>query len=259
MVKRKEFFHLQSEHFTSADTKRFFWQTQNPYVAQKEKELLSIIAQEKAKSILEVGCGEGANIVNLRNEGCSAHFTGLDLSYERVKFCHSLKLKGAHFLCASALNLPFLNNCFDLVFCRDLLHHVEDKKKVISEMVRVCKSGKKIVFIEGNGRKLTNFVFGMLFPAERGVKDSTPNKLRTLVKNFQHLNLEKFYTTEASNFFRLLLHYRLGFPALASKTFVRTFLNGLNRLAEKIISSHRYAYLITVATVNKDINSEKRL
>ena len=37
--------------------------------------------------------------------------------------------------------LPFEDESFDIVSCRYAFHHFADPKPVISEMVRVCKTG----------------------------------------------------------------------------------------------------------------------
>jgi ubiquinone/menaquinone biosynthesis C-methylase UbiE len=41
--------------------------------------------------------------------------------------------------------LPFVDDSFDLVFCRASLHHFADPRRAIEEMVRVCRSGGRVV------------------------------------------------------------------------------------------------------------------
>ena len=59
------------------------------------------------------------------------------------------------FVCGDALSLAFDSDVFDVVFCRDLLHHVDfARKKALEEALRVCKSGGRMIVLESNGRKL---------------------------------------------------------------------------------------------------------
>src|SRR5205807_10163941 len=48
--------------------------------------------------------------------------------------------------------LPFRSGTFDAVLVRDLLHHVPDRRAVVSEALRVLRSGGSITVIEPNGR-----------------------------------------------------------------------------------------------------------
>ncbi len=52
-----------------------------------------------------------------------------------------VKKSGKEFVDADAENLPFEDETFDFVYCSHLLEHVENPGKVISEILRVTKSG----------------------------------------------------------------------------------------------------------------------
>jgi ubiquinone/menaquinone biosynthesis C-methylase UbiE len=53
-------------------------------------------------------------------------------------------------------SLPFLEETFDVVAIYNALHHMRDYKRVLDEMVRVCKKGGKILISELNeyGKKV---------------------------------------------------------------------------------------------------------
>src|SRR4051794_1832244 len=59
---------------------------------------------------------------------------------------------------ASAEELPFEDESFDLVTCQTVLIHVADPQHVIGEMVRVAKPGGLVVASEPNNRALTLMV-----------------------------------------------------------------------------------------------------
>lgn len=98
---------LQRSYFENADVKRFLWQTRNPYVSEKEKQLLSVIAQDNEKKgvVLEVGCGEGANLVNI-GQDCG-RIVGVDLSLKKTQLCRRVLDGKREVVCADAGALPF--------------------------------------------------------------------------------------------------------------------------------------------------------
>ncbi|HEY5171407.1 MAG TPA: methyltransferase domain-containing protein [Acidimicrobiia bacterium] len=49
---------------------------------------------------------------------------------------------------ANAQALPFVDESFDVVFCRSSLHHFDDPHRAVSEMVRVCRTGGRVVLVD---------------------------------------------------------------------------------------------------------------
>lgn len=49
---------------------------------------------------------------------------------------------------ANAESLPFVDESFDVVFCRSSLHHFGDPPGAVREMVRVCRTGGRIVLLD---------------------------------------------------------------------------------------------------------------
>ena len=244
----KAFEDIQREFYTTAEEKRFFWQTQNPYVKAKECRLLEFIYSKlnQGDNILEVGCGEGANIINLISMGAQATFTGVDFLPEKVAFCSNLKISNAEFQTADARNLPFDDSLYDLVFARDLLHHVnEDRDKVLKELLRVTKPKGKVIIIEGNVEKFTNWVFASIYNHEKGMKDSNKKKMLSLLKPYDY----SLISAEPANFFRLLLHYNLGMPSLANNKAVIHLLDLQESLFKLLLPKKRWAYW--VVSLNK--------
>jgi len=67
---------------------------------------------------------------------------------------------------ASALELPFNSNSFDLVYGWSFLHHLAYPDKAVEEMARVTR--KYLVLLEPNRNNLIQFFFGLLHPREHG-------------------------------------------------------------------------------------------
>ena len=49
---------------------------------------------------------------------------------------------------ANAESLPFVDGSFDIVYCRSSLHHFGDPYRAVAEMVRVCRTGGRIVLLD---------------------------------------------------------------------------------------------------------------
>jgi len=77
-----------------------------------------------------------------------ARVTATDLSFgmlrlvRRVAHLHGVRLSTAKL---SADTLPFPDNCFDVVYAANLLHHVP-KERCLDEVVRVLKPGGRAAF-----------------------------------------------------------------------------------------------------------------
>lgn len=245
MVERDEFVAFQQRHFEEVETRRFVWQTRNPYVQHKERELLEILVRQKRNClVLEVGCGEGANLVNL-----NGHFdqvVGVDFSWPRLSFCRRI-LEDGWFICADAGHLPLPAGYFDLVVCRDLLHHVGDMERVVAEMYRVCKPGGSVILIEANGKSPLIYLQGTLIRAEAGVKRTSPARFQELLSNRAGREVTIFMA-EPLPLFRVVLHYRFGFPQLAARSRLIRLLELLEKAAAKIIPAGYWAYTIGIAT-----------
>lgn len=90
-------------------------------------------------SILEVGSNLGAQSATLQELGFN-HLTGIEISRYAIEQAKKLT-KNIDYLEASALDIPFKDKYFDLVFTSGVLIHIHpnDLKKVIDEMYRLSK------------------------------------------------------------------------------------------------------------------------
>ena len=100
--------------------------------------------------VLDVGCGLGGSVRYLAAErGC--HATGIDLTEEYIEVASALsKLVGldnqVDFHQASALEMPFEDETFDMVWTEHVQMNIEDKKKFYGEIFRVLKPGGRLLF-----------------------------------------------------------------------------------------------------------------
>ncbi len=95
-----------------------------------------------AISILDVGCGTGANLEMLAQFGDSE---GVDVSDDALEFCRSKGLKVHKGL---AEELPFEDESFEIVTALDVVEHLDDDVSGLKEMHRVLKKGgKSLIFV----------------------------------------------------------------------------------------------------------------
>jgi SAM-dependent methyltransferase len=92
---------------------------------------------KQARRILEVGCGTGAILSDLRTP---AAVHGLDLDPARLVEART-HAPGAALACGDALQLPYPAAAFDVTFCHFLLLWVRDPLRALLEMKRVTRPG----------------------------------------------------------------------------------------------------------------------
>jgi SAM-dependent methyltransferase len=95
----------------------------------------------QASRVLEVGCGTGAILSELPNN-ISLH--GLDIDRAALAQCQ-VHAPAASLVQGDALQLPYANQIFDIVYCHFLLLWVSDPLQALLEMKRVAKSGAHII------------------------------------------------------------------------------------------------------------------
>jgi len=91
--------------------------------------------------VLEVGCTNGFTSLEVsRTVGCEV--IGIDIAEESIKLA-SLRATGMpniSFRCASAYDIPFDNNYFDLVIAGNATSFMADKNAALKEYLRVVKN-----------------------------------------------------------------------------------------------------------------------
>ncbi|MEM9380202.1 MAG: class I SAM-dependent methyltransferase [Planctomycetota bacterium] len=95
-------------------------------------------------TVLDVPCGTGrlrsAATDALRRRGDAPAWAGADVSESMLR---EVDGRGGALVCASAGELPFATDAFDVVVCCRLLHHLidaEERRAVLAELVRVARS-----------------------------------------------------------------------------------------------------------------------
>jgi SAM-dependent methyltransferase len=105
-------------------------------------------------TVLEAGCGVGAQTITLAKKSPKAQITSIDLSQDSLEKAKSLieqeKISNVTFQHADIFQLPFEDEQFDHVFVCFVLEHLPVPLKALQSLKRVLKRGGTITVIEGD-------------------------------------------------------------------------------------------------------------
>ena len=233
---------IQRAYFEDADPERFHWTTEGPGFAETEDALLEPFLPQLKEPCLEVGCGEGNNLMRLlRRVGC----VGVDLFPRKLAFAVR-QLPEARLAAAEAMALPFADGSFATVFIRDLLHHLPDPQAALVEAARVLRPGGLLCLLEPNGRSPLIRLQARLVRAEAGARRFEPKLLEGWLRAAPFRQIE-LRTAQPFPLRRLVLHYRMGAPALGRSGAVRGAIRLLEAGIGRGLPSSRWTYLAATA------------
>jgi ubiquinone/menaquinone biosynthesis C-methylase UbiE len=101
-------------------------------------ERLAALPEQPIRDVLEVGCGPGYSGIRIAAFHPQANLLCSDveaeLVYEAQRRNHS-----ARFLHESAYALAHPDDAFDLVYCLEVLEHLEEPERALAELARVAR------------------------------------------------------------------------------------------------------------------------
>jgi ubiquinone/menaquinone biosynthesis C-methylase UbiE len=112
-------------------------------------------AGARGLDVLDVGCGQGIDLVNYARGGARA--TGVDLTPRHVELARAhleaLGLDGT-VVQGDAEDLPFPDASFDRASSNGVLHHTPDMDRALAEICRVLRPGGRATVLVYNRRSL---------------------------------------------------------------------------------------------------------
>jgi SAM-dependent methyltransferase len=112
------------------------------------------IAYPRGTSVLEAGCGVGAQTVALAQQSPEAHFTSVDVSEDALaearRRAAAAGLANVEFRRADIFDLPFDAESFDAVFVCFVLEHLSRPVEALAVLRGLLRPGGTITVIEGD-------------------------------------------------------------------------------------------------------------
>jgi len=128
-------------------------------------EVISRLELKDNDVVLETGMGAGDNFLMMNRYARELRFFGIDIQQQMMELCtrniKRWKIEAELFR-ADAMELPFRDDMFDVVFHLGAFNLFNDKKKALKEMIRVAKGGATIVIADETEKagKLFNLFTG---------------------------------------------------------------------------------------------------
>jgi len=238
----RDFQTVQDAHWGTADPAHFAWTTRDAAFAPIEDELLLPLVRSLAFPCLEIGCGEGTNLARLASAGRTI---GIDRYPAKARFA-ARAVPAAHVGAADAMALPFRDGTFASVFVRDLLHHLPDRPRAVAEAVRVLSPGGTLLVVEPNGANPLVALQGRLVAAEAALRTFRPASVMDALAGLP-LDVVEVGRAQGFPLRRLVVHHRMGLPALGRWAPTAWLLALVERTLERLTPADRWSYTIVRA------------
>lgn len=124
-----------------------------PFVRALHRELVALAAPSPGEHALDVGCGTGTLVIELRAHVGSGVVRGIDASPEMIAVATAKAARAGaevEFQVALVEALPFADASFDLVTSSLMLHHLpaDIQREGLAEIRRVLKPGGRFVVVD---------------------------------------------------------------------------------------------------------------
>jgi ubiquinone/menaquinone biosynthesis C-methylase UbiE len=153
--------------------------------------------RKEANIALDVGTGQGTDAI-LLSENCGS-VVAIDISKNALVTAKILShLKKVHdgisLVQADAEHLPFREGVFDVVYCKDVLHHVSNSALSVLEMKRVLQEKASLIAVEANAFNPQMIAIGLIYySVDNGVFKNTNSRLSSI---FTEAGLHNVKVTE---------------------------------------------------------------
>jgi 2-polyprenyl-3-methyl-5-hydroxy-6-metoxy-1,4-benzoquinol methylase len=122
-------------------------QRHGPVHRHMRKLFLKLLSQLKYETAIDVGCGNGDNLLLLSHNKKLKRLVGIDISEEAIRYASERIYAEYKVL---DIQKEFINEKFDIVFCSFLLEHVEDDDSALINLTNMCDKYLFISTIQGD-------------------------------------------------------------------------------------------------------------
>ena len=152
---------------------------------------LELLSKYPAKTVLDVGCGNGGLTKAYARAHPEINIIGMDSSKDQLDVAQRNLPENIMLILGDVRNLPNNMGQFDLVHSRFVLTHLEDPVKVAEELLKLVKPGGVLIMEEAAGG-IVNFskehraaqAWVKAFQTQHILQKSTLHTAELLVKRF---------------------------------------------------------------------------
>jgi ubiquinone/menaquinone biosynthesis C-methylase UbiE len=195
-------------------------------ILNKIFENVSLTGREK---VIDIGCGDGGDC-DLFSESIK-EAVGIDIEFNSN--WRKNKKGKIEFSVADVCNLPFRDESFELVFEKDVLHHIKSYVKASEEILRITKTGGHVIFVEANRYNPIFYVHMTLMKRHQHFSKKFFTKMiKTYSKHVHFLAVEsRVYPIKNKRLLRLIHYFE---DLLEGMPLVRNYLCYNIAIAKKI-------------------------
>lgn len=177
---------------------------------ERKWRILRNLLQGSQGNLLDIGCSDGTTTYNVSLASSNLKITGLDLYKETIEFAKK-KYPNIKFIFADAQNLPFKAKSFNYVTAIEVLEHIPDPDKALSEIRRILKPKGTLIIGQDTNSLLFKFIWWFWGKSKGSVWQNShiscesPEKLIKRIKkhgfkikkkHFHNLKMEIFISAE---------------------------------------------------------------
>lgn len=179
---------------------------------EETRHLAQFADLKRGSKILDIGCGIGGPARTLADEfGCQV--TGVDLTEEYIKVAAMLTERvgladKVSFTHGSALDLPFDDSVFEVVWLQHVTMNIEDKKTLFAEIRRVLKPSGQLVFHEIMAGKGSDLHYPVFWASKASLSHlSVPDKIQELLSEAGFIQeVWKDVTDRSTDWFQTMIN-----------------------------------------------------
>ncbi|MEW6087545.1 MAG: class I SAM-dependent methyltransferase [bacterium] len=151
-------------------------------------------------NILDIGCGTGTLIIDIKKKYPGTEVTGLDGDPKILKIAEK-KIKrnnlSINLVQGMSYSLPYADNSFDRVLSSLMAHHLDygSKTRTFAEVLRVLKPGGEFLLLDiGKPENIFMLVLSQFFNLLEESSENIKGILPKMIENAGFYNVEVVYT-----------------------------------------------------------------
>lgn len=125
------------------------------YIAATTERTIRRLSLRPGDRLLDLGCGTGVLLEQVRARWPAVHAVGIDLSWEMLAVAQRRLGPKSPLVQADVSNLPFAPGSFDVVVSNSSLHYWPSPRPALAELARVLRQSGRLVITDWCGDYLT--------------------------------------------------------------------------------------------------------